>query len=159
MAAAETLCEIAADPSNRSSMIKLMKKPSRKTLKASKLKLNEKSQRPFVAPKSAARPDDRLLKIADNGILPSKKPRLSMQEKTKGVVCHTNPPLKGSTDWSSSRSIRSSQSKVFKDPVPESKNRHTNTVKKPYMMMPPPSRVIDKTFSNQQKPKKIVPME
>lgn len=159
MAAAETLCEIAANPLKQNSigMVKLMKRPSRKTMKGSKLKLNEKSQRPFVAPKSGTRPDN-LLKVTDDGILPSKKLKLSMQEKTKGV-CHTNPPIKVSTDWSSSRSIRSSQSKVFRDPVAaEPRNHHTNSVKKSYVM-PPPARVIDKTFDNQQKLKKIGPME
>ncbi|KAL3498913.1 hypothetical protein ACH5RR_041645 [Cinchona calisaya] len=156
LAAAQTLCDIASHSLKQNSydMMKWQKKPSQKTMKACKLELSQKSGEFFVAPEASIIPDN-LVKVAD-GVFPSKKLRLSVNEKTDAVR-HTNPDKKAPVNWPAPRSIRSSPSKMFRDSVPEIKN-YKHTVKQSYMM-PPPPRVIDKSCNGRQKLKKIAKME
>lgn len=159
LAAAETLCEIAAHPlKQNSNSMKLLKRPSQKVMKACKSKLNEKSQRLLAAPEISTCLDN-AIKIGE-GKLPSKKLKLSMDAKNEEVR-HTNPSPKGSRNLStSSRTIRSPPSKLFRDPPPpsaQSKICHSSSVKKS-CMMPPPARVMEKGFNNRQKPKEVLPV-
>ncbi|XP_071918151.1 uncharacterized protein [Coffea arabica] len=157
LAAAQTLYEIASHSTRQNSheMMKWLKQPSQKTMKACTLKLSQKSEKFFVPPKASIGPDN-LVKVAD-GMFPSKKLRLSADEKTD-AVCHIKPGKRAPTNWSAPRSIRSSPSKLFRDSVPEMKNYNRHIVNKSYMM-PPPSRVADKACNSRQKLKKIVPMD
>lgn len=157
LAAAQTLCEIASHSSKQNSheMMKWLKKPSLKTLKACKSKLSQKSEKLFVAPKASMGPDN-LVRKAD-GMFPGKKLRLSVDEMTD-AVCHVNPDRKGPIYTSATKSIRSSPSKLYRDSVPEVKNFNNHIVKKSFMV-PRPSRVANKDCNSRQKLKKIMPMD
>ncbi|KAA8520881.1 hypothetical protein F0562_011554 [Nyssa sinensis] len=154
LAAAQTLYEITThslkqDPRG---LIRWPKKPSQKAMKTRKLKSDEKSEEIFTAPKIVIRSGN-LVKNA-NEILPSKKPRLSLNEKTNDDLYHTKVPV----TWSTSRSSRSFPSKSLRDSVLETKHYNSHIVKHS-CMLPPPTRVWDKACKSQQKLRKLVPME
>ncbi|CAK9156570.1 unnamed protein product [Ilex paraguariensis] len=156
VAAAQTLCEIAARSSkqNPHGVMNWQKKPSQKVMKACTSRSNDKSEKIFAVPKSTMGLD-KLVQIAD-GVLPSKKPRLSGNEKSDEFG-HTNTAKKRPINWSTPRSSRTSPSKSLKDTIGETKHSNSNIVKKPYTM-PPSTRVLDTAGNNsQQKLRKLMP--
>lgn len=153
LTAARTLCEIASQSvkHNTNGTVKCIKKPTQKSSRAPKLKLNEKSEKPFAAPKVMG--SDNMIRVSD-GTFPSKKPKLSSGTERNGIVPR-NFDRKGPPHWSAPRSVRSSPSKFFKDATAEPKGHNSSFVDKLYMM-PPPARVKDKGSSSQQKPRKVL---
>uniref|UniRef100_A0A5B7B9L4 Uncharacterized protein n=1 Tax=Davidia involucrata TaxID=16924 RepID=A0A5B7B9L4_DAVIN len=151
LAAAQTLYEMMATHSlkqNSHGMNKWPKKASQKAMKARKLKSDEKSEEIFAAAKA----------IKDsNEILPSKKARLSFNEKSNDLG-HTITMRKVPVTWSTPRSSRSSPSKSLGDSAAVAKNYNANIVKQS-CMLPPPTRVLDKACSSQGKLRKLAPME
>lgn len=149
LAAAQTLYDIATQPLKQSpnGMIRWPKKPSQKAMKACKLKSNEKSEK---------RPDSPFNSAAEM-MTPSKKLKLSVDEKNNDLT-QSNITMKGPMHWSTTRSSRSSPSKLLKDSVGETRHHNANIVKKS-CMMPPPARVLDKAYNSQPKMRKIMPME
>ncbi|KAA8522458.1 hypothetical protein F0562_013181 [Nyssa sinensis] len=150
LAAAQTLCEIATHSlkQNPHGMIRWPKKPSQKAMKARKLKSDEKSEEILASPKA----------IKDfNKIIPSKKPKLSLNEKSHDLG-QTITMRKVPVTWSTPRSSRYSPGKSLRDSIAETKHDNANIVKQS-CMLPPPSRVLDKACNSHQKLRKLVPME
>lgn len=157
LTAARTLCEIATQSIKYSTngTVKCIKKPTQKSSRAPKLKLNEKPEKPFAAPKIMG--SDNMIRVSD-GTLPSKKPKLSLGAERNGIIPR-NFDRKGPMHWSAPRSVRSSPNKCFKDATTETKGHNSSFVDNKLYMMPPPARMKDKGSSSQQKPRKVLPGE
>ncbi|KAJ9173663.1 hypothetical protein P3X46_016776 [Hevea brasiliensis] len=144
LAAAQTLCEIAACNSrlNRDGMImKWPKKPTQKVMKARKSKSNEKHEEMFASSTSTRNGDQ---------ILASKRPKLSTSENKEDLV-HINGVRKGPINWSTPKSSRSSAKLSVRD--------STAYIVKQSCMMPPPAKVLNRTCNGQQKVRKLMRMD
>ncbi|KAF2321254.1 hypothetical protein GH714_037364 [Hevea brasiliensis] len=144
LAAAQTLCEIAACNSrlNRDGMImKWPKKPTQKVMKARKSKSNEKHEEMFASSTSTRNGDQ---------ILASKRPKLSTSEN-KEDLAHINGVRKGPINWSTPKSSRSSAKLSVRD--------STAYIVKQSCMMPPPAKVLNRTCNGQQKVRKLMRMD
>ncbi|XP_031249622.1 uncharacterized protein LOC116107497 isoform X1 [Pistacia vera] len=157
VAAAETLCDMAARSSRKKpdGVLGWLKKPSQKAMKARKSKSFEKPG-VFITRFSQSGPDN-LVRSGINKITPSKRSKLSMMESKKNPS-HTNGIRKGLTNWSAPRSSRSSPSKSVRDSIAETKHSTADNLRQS-CMMPPPSRVLDKTCNGQQKIQTIMPAD
>ncbi|KAJ0106080.1 hypothetical protein Patl1_17630 [Pistacia atlantica] len=157
VAAAETLCDMAARSSRKKpdGVLGWLKKPSQKAMKARKSKSFEKPG-VFITRFSQSGPDN-LVRSGVNKITPSKRPKLSTMESKKNPS-HTNGIRKGLTNWSAPRSSRSSPSKSVRDSIAETKHSTADNLRQS-CMMPPPSRVLDKTCNGQQKIQTIMPAD
>ncbi|XP_059639779.1 uncharacterized protein LOC132282176 isoform X1 [Cornus florida] len=157
LAAAQTLYDIATNSprKNPHDMIKWPKKSTQKAMKARKLKSNEKSEEIFATPNSVTRPNDVIKNVIE--LLPAKKPRLSINEKSNGLG-HAHTMRKVPVTWAAPRSSRSSPSKLLRDSVVEPKHYSPDIVKQS-SVIPPSTRVLDKACNGQQKLRRLVPME
>lgn len=157
LAAAQTLVDIKTHylMQNPSGMIRWPNRPSQKAMKARKLKLNEKPEEFFATPKSVMEYDN-LVKSTEH-IRPTKKPKLSVSEKKKDVT-HVHAILKGPISWSAPKSCRSSPNRSVRDSVADAKHYNANSVKQS-CMLPPAARALEKAYSSQQKPRKVVAMD
>ncbi|KAI4326885.1 hypothetical protein L6164_019409 [Bauhinia variegata] len=152
-AAAQTLYDIATHlpRQNPGGIVRWQKKTSHKSMKARNPKSNDKTDETLSTPISVIGSDHMV-----RSLTPSKKPRLSIVDRKDSV--HFNNVKKGPTTWPTSKSSRSFSNKSVRDPVVE--NRHsTASILKQHSMMPPPSRVGDKSCDSQQKARKLVLMD
>ncbi|KNA20552.1 hypothetical protein SOVF_051310 isoform A [Spinacia oleracea] len=155
LAAAQTLCDIASDSSNRISngMLKWSKQPSQKSMKARKSRSSEKPEE-FLTPKSETLLDHAVRSIEYGST--SKKPKISMVERRE-EFSHIHTVI-GLSSVSAPRSNRSSPSRLSRDSVAEARNSFV----KPQFMAPPPPpppRVLDRNNHNPQKLRKVSPMD
>lgn len=156
LAAAQTLCDIASDCSNRISngILKWAKQPSQKSMKARKSRSSEKPEE-FLTPKSETLLNHVVRSIEYGASSSPKKPKITVVERREDFS-HIHAVI-GLSSVSAPRSNRSSPSRLSRDSVAETRNLNGNFVK-PQFMAPPP-RVLDRSNHNPQKLRKVSPMD
>ncbi|KAL5749971.1 hypothetical protein ACOSP7_024574 [Xanthoceras sorbifolium] len=163
LAAAQTLCDMATQSLRRNpnGSIKWPKKPSQKAMKARKSKSFEKPEELSSTGQMSLLASDNLLRGGVNHMTPSKRPKLSTGENKKDL-CHINGVRKGSIDWSTPKSSRSSPNRSVRDLIAEGRHSSVDVPRQSCMMPPPapgPSRISDKASNSQQKQRKIMPTD
>lgn len=156
LSAAQTLCDIASDCSNRISngILKWAKQPSQKSMKARKSRSSEKPEE-FLTPKSETLLNHVVRSIEYGASSSPKKPKITVVERREDFS-HIHAVI-GLSSVSAPRSNRSSPSRLSRDSVAETRNLNGNFVK-PQFMAPPP-RVLDRSNHNPQKLRKVSPMD
>ncbi|XP_057518565.1 uncharacterized protein LOC130799476 isoform X2 [Amaranthus tricolor] len=156
LAAAQTLCDIASDSSNRLSngIPKWPKQPSQKSMKARNSRSSEKSEE-LLTPKSETLLDH-VVRCVDYGSS-SKRPKIPMVERREDFS-HIHAVI-GLSSVSAPRSNRSSPSRLSRESVTEARNLNGGFIKAPFMA-PPPPRVLDRSNNhNPPKLRKVSPMD
>ncbi|WJX48059.1 hypothetical protein P8452_34672 [Trifolium repens] len=158
LAAAQTLCEIKTHSLRKSSdgILRWQRKPSHKAMKTCYFKSNGKLEDLPTTPVSLV--GSNMVSKSVEQIIPSKKQRLSTVENKN--IGHSNNVKKGACPWPTSKSGRSLPSKLVRDSIVENKRTNSSIIKQQHcMMMPPPSRDLDKTYDGQHQVGKFVLMD
>ena len=129
---------------NQNGISRCPEKLSQKAMKARRTKSNEKREDVSAASTSSMGGVDQ--------ITPSKRPKLSTigDKKDHG---HINGLGKGAINWSTPKSSRSSPNKSIGDSIAESRHSAAYILKQA-CMMPPPAKVLHRTYNGQQKVRK-----
>ncbi|CAK7335615.1 unnamed protein product [Dovyalis caffra] len=157
--AAQTLYDIATHVAtqNQDGIFRWPKKLSQKAMKARRAKSNEKPEDVFAASTSSMGSDHMMSRSGVDQITASKKPKLSTIGNKKDLG-HINGLRKGPINWSTPKSSRSSPNKSIGDSITES--RHSSTyILKQSCMMPPPAKVLNRTYNGQPKVRKLMQMD
>lgn len=153
LAAAQLLCDIAAHSSKKNGLgvIKSLKRPPQKSIRAPYSKPSEKLENIYATPISKSRFD--CSASTPEVEFSFKRPRPSVKDRSAETV-HNNIISKGQLpSWSMPRSNRSSPNKSLRGSVSEIKPY--NVVKKPYML-PPVARAMEPASSSQPKQRKLM---
>lgn len=151
--AAQLLCDIAAHSSkkNGDGVIKSLKRPSQKSMRAPYSKHSEKPETMYATPISNSRFDSPA--STPEVEFAFKRPRPSVKDRSTETV-HNNIISRGQLpSWSMPRSNRSSPNKTLRGSVSEIKPY--NAVKKPFML-PPVARTMEPASSSQPKQRKLM---
>ncbi|CAN0841188.1 hypothetical protein LINGRAHAP2_LOCUS3140 [Linum grandiflorum] len=145
VAAAETLVDIAACSARRLNHERIMKwpkHPSQKSMKARKVKLIEKHDLLTASTSFVASRDS----IDNVTTAPSKKPKLADVDHKKDFSYLNGSNKNGRMLWSSSTS---SPSKPLEGSLTVTESRHSR-------LMPPPAKVLGRTYGGQSKVRKLM---
>ncbi|KAI9173702.1 hypothetical protein LWI28_005102 [Acer negundo] len=153
LAAAQTLCDMSTQSLRRNpnGSVKWSKKPSQKAMKARKSKSIEKPEELSSTERmSLLASSDNHLRVGVNHTTPTKRPKLSTGENKK-EFSHINGLRKGSINWSTPKSSRSSPNRSVRDLIAETRHATSDILRQSCMMPPPATRVSDKASNSQQK--------
>ncbi|KAK3227912.1 hypothetical protein Dsin_007774 [Dipteronia sinensis] len=154
LAAAQTLCDMSTQSLRRNpdGSVKWSKKPSQKAMKARKSKSIEKSEELSSTERMSLllASSDNHLRGGVNHTTPSKRPKLSTSENKKDFS-HINGLRKGSINWSTPKSSRSSPNRSVRDLIAETRHSTSDILRQSCMMPPPATKVSDKASNSQQK--------
>ncbi|KAK1356445.1 Serine/threonine-protein phosphatase PP1-like [Heracleum sosnowskyi] len=153
LAAAQLLCDITAHSSKKNGhgVIKSLKRPSQKSMRAPYSKSSEKLETIYATPISKSRID--CPATTPEVEFPFKRPRLSVNDRSTETVHNNIIPRGQLPSWSMPRSNRSSPNKSLRGSVSEIKPY--NVVKKPFML-PPGGRAMEPASSSQPKQRKLM---
>ncbi|KAJ4826154.1 hypothetical protein Tsubulata_037355 [Turnera subulata] len=158
LAAAQTLCDMATHLSrpNQDGMMRWPKKLSQKAMKARKAKSDEKPFEEIFAESSLLLGSNSVLRSGIDQLLPSKRPKVSTIETKRDIGL--NGVRKGSLNWSTPKSSRSSPNKSVGDAMTETTHAASYMVKQS-CMMPPPAKVLNRTCNGQPKGRRLMRMD
>lgn len=154
LAAAQLLCDIAAHSSKKNGhgVIKSLKRPSQKSMRAPHSKPSEKLETIYSTPMSNKSRFDCPASTPEVEFA-FKRPRPYVKDRSTETV-HNNIVARGQLpSWSMPRSNRSSPNKSLRGSVSEIKPY--NVVKKPFML-PPVGRAMEPASSSQPKQRKLM---
>ncbi|XP_017237051.1 uncharacterized protein LOC108210257 isoform X3 [Daucus carota subsp. sativus] len=153
LAAAQLLCDISAHPlkKNDLGMIKSLKRPSQKSMRAPDCKPSEKPENIYATPITKSRFD--CPPSNPEVVFGLKRPRPSVKERSAETLHNNITPRGQLPSWSMPRSNRSSPNKSLRGSVSETKPY--NVVKKPFML-PPVARTMEAASSSQPKQRKLM---
>ncbi|TXG50580.1 hypothetical protein EZV62_023104 [Acer yangbiense] len=159
LAAAQTLCDMSTQSLRRNpnGSVKWSKKPSQKAMKARKSKSIEKPEELSSTERMSLllASSDNHLRGGVNHTTPSKRPKLSTGENKKDFS-HINGLRKGSINWSTPKSSRSSPNRSVRDLIAETRHSTSDILRQSCMMPPPATRVSDKASNTGWKIRRIL---